>query len=233
MTILSVVKNVCLAVGIDVPDAVMSNSDREMQEMVRVANDMAAHIRDVEYDWQALQQINTITGDGVTDAWDLPEDYARMNTKSALWSSRWTWGLEKINSTDEWLELIATGFVPVTGQWIIYGNQLHVLPVIQISEIVRFVYISNLIVKQQGGALVTGFTADTDTFRLSERVLELGMIWKWNSNKGKPDDDEQDAFDQALYTAMNNDKGSKPVISGNSRKRFDARTAFPYRVGGA
>lgn len=233
MTILSVVQNACLAVGVDVPDAVMTNQDREVLEMVRIANDTAAYIRDVEYDWQALQKIHTLTGDGVTEAWDLPEDYARMNTKSTLWSSRWSWGFEHVTSTDDWLEMIATGFIPVSGQWSIFGGQMHILPVLTDTETAQFVYITNLIVKQQGGALVDTFGADTDTCRLSERMLELGIIWKWKAQKKLPSDDEENDFNRALYTAMNNDKGSKPVVSGNSRKRFNGvKTALPYTVGG-
>lgn len=233
MTILSVVQNVALTVGIERPDVVMTSDDREMQEMRRVANQVARRIRDAEFDWQALQVIKTITGDGVTSAFDLPPDYARMTTKAGLWSSRWTWGMSQVSSTDEWLEMLATGFVPVTGQWAIFGDKLNILPALSVTDMVRFVYITNLIVRSKTGAYQESFVADDDTFRLSENALELGMIWLWRDSKGQASDDDETSFNRALYTAMNNDKGSKPIVSGNGRRASrSAKTAFPYRVGG-
>jgi len=233
MTILSVVQNVCLAVGLDKPDVVLSSTDREMQEMVRIANEVAIRIRDAEFDWQSLQAIKTLTGDGVSEAFALPDDYGRMQMTARLWSSRWTWSLEHITNTDRWLETLAVPVVPVSGQWTIYGDQIHILPVCKSTETVRFFYISKNVVKPAVGSNKPSFTVDSDTFRLSERVLELGMIWQYRSQKGVASDDDEANFDRALYTAMNNDSGSKPVVSGNSRKRAPGvKTAFPYTVGG-
>ncbi|MBY3597568.1 phage adaptor protein [Rhizobium bangladeshense] len=231
MTILSVVQNVCLAVGLQKPDAVMSSTDREMLELVRLAGDVAADIRDAEFDWQALQVIKDFNGDGVTAAFDLPDDYARMKTKATLWSSRWLWGMEHITDTDEWLELLTLPYVAVSGQWIIYGDQLHILPVLDAADTLKFVYISNLIVKPASGPNKVAFDADTDTFRLSERALELGMIYRYRDQKGVASDGDQAAYDHAVYTAMNNDKGSKPVVSGNPRRTFsNVQRAFPFKV---
>ncbi len=233
MSILSVVQNVCLAVGLDKPDVVLSSTDREMQEMVRIANEVALRIRDAEFDWQTLQVIKTIQGDGVSEAFDLPDDYARMLTKASLWSSRWSWGLCHVTSPDEWLEMQVVPYIPVSGQWIIYADQIHILPICQSTETLKFFYISRNVVKPVSGSNKPLFTLDDDTFRLSERVLELGMIWQYRSQKGVASDDDETNFDRALYTAMNNDKGSKPVVSGNARRRFPGvKTAFPYTVGG-
>jgi hypothetical protein len=231
MTILSVAQNVCLAVGLDKPDVVMSSTDREIMELVRIANDVAILIRDAEFDWQVLQGIHTIAGDALADAFDLPEDYARMTTKGTLWSSRWTWGMNQVESIDKWLEMQVTPYVSVTGDWIIYGDQLHILPVMASTETVKFPYISDLTVKDDAGNKQNVFSTDTDTFRLSERALELGMIWKWKEQKGQPISEEENDYSRALYTAMNNDGGSKKVVSGNARRRFDGvKPAYPFVV---
>jgi hypothetical protein len=232
MTLLSVVQNVCLVVGLAKPDQVAASTDREMQEMMRVANEVAIRIRDAEFDWQALQVQTTLTGDGTAVDFNLPEDYARMPTKASIWSSRWSWSLQQVPSTDAWLELQAVPVMAVVGRWITFADQMHILPAMATGETAKFFYISGLIVKPSNGSNKALFDADTDTFRLSERVLELGMIWQWRSQKGQLGQDDEDNYSRALYTAMNNDNGSKPIVSGNARVRFrDARTAFPYTVG--
>lgn len=230
MSLLSVVQNVCLAVGLTRPDVVMTSQDREMLEMMRLANEVAIQIRDAEFDWQALTKVYTFTGDGLAEAFALPSDYARMPTKGRIWSSRWSWEIQKIGNIDDWLELISVPIQPVTGQWTIYGDEMHILPIMDVTETIRYPYISNLIVKPATGAYQTGFVADNDTFRLSEHALELGMIWAYRSQKGVASDDDEMNFNKALYTAMNNDKGSKPVISGNTRRFDDAKFAFPFKV---
>lgn len=230
MTILSVVQNVCLAVGLTRPDVVMTSQDREMLEMVRLANEVAIRMRDAEFDWQSLTQVYTFMGDGTAEAFALPSDYARMPTLGRIWSSRWSWEIQKIGSIDDWLELISVPIQPVTGQWIIYSDQMHILPVMSNTETIRYPYISNLIVKPAAGVNQPRFVTDTDTFRLSEHALELGMIWAYRSQKGVASDDDENNFNEALYTAMNNDKGSKPVISGNTRRFDDAKFAFPFKV---
>lgn len=231
MTILSVVQNVALAVGIEYPDSVFSSDDRTMLEMQRVVNDVAIRIRDIEFDWQALQAISTTTGNAADEAFDLPTDYFRMTLVGNLWSSRWSWGINKVPSIDEWLEMQAVPYVSVSGDWIIYGDQLHVLPVMASGETARFTYIRNTIVRQSGGALATSFTADTDSFVLNERLLELGVIWQWKARKGVPAEDHEENYNRALYDAMTRDKGAKPVISGNPRHYRGVKTAFPYKVG--
>lgn len=230
MSLLSVVQNACLAVGLTRPDVVITSQDREMQEMVRLANDVAIRIRDAEFDWQALTKVFSFNGDGTAEAFALPSDYARMPTSGRIWSSRWSWEIQKVGNIDNWLQLISVPIQPVTGQWIIFGDQMHILPVMDGTETIRYPYISNLIVKPTTGENQTAFVADTDTFRLSEHALELGIIWAYRSQKGVASDDDEQNYNKALYTAMNNDKGSKPVISGNTRRFDDAKFAFPFKV---
>ncbi|MCZ7488539.1 hypothetical protein [Rhizobium rhizogenes] len=230
MSILSVVQNVCLAVGLTRPDVVMSSQDREMTEMVRLARDVSIRIRDAEFDWQTLTKVFSFNGDGTAEAFALPSDYSRMPTSGRVWSSRWSWEIQKVGNIDDWLQLISVPIQPVTGQWIIFSDQMHILPVMDATETIRYPYISNLIVKSSAGDEQTGFVADTDTFRLSEYALELGMIWAYRSQKGVASDDDEQNYNKALYTAMNNDKGSKPVISGNTRRFDDAKFAFPFKV---
>lgn len=231
MTILSVIQNVSLAVGIEKPDTAMSSTEREIMEMVRIARDAAIMIRDVEFDWQALQKLQTYTGNGVAEAFDLPADYARMPTTATLWSSRWTWGMSQVVGVDAWLEMQVTPYVSVTGDWIIYGDQLHILPVMAGTETVKFFYISNEIVKKEDNTREAFFTDDADTFRLCERTLELAIIFKWKELKGQPISEEENDYLRALYNAMNRDGGSKPVVSGNARRRFDSvKPAYPFKV---
>jgi hypothetical protein len=232
MTVLSVVSNACLVLGIDQPDVLMTNTDREYQELARLVNDTARMIAE-DYDWQLLQKVATITGNAVDEGFNVPSDYDRMVQPASIWSNRWSWSITKISSTDEWLAMQVTPYTYTFGNWIIYGDQFHILPVMAASEITKFFYISDLIVKDAGGVPKVAFTADTDVFRLDERLLELGVIWRSKKDKGLPFDVAKAEYDDLLMKKAKRDSGSQAVVSGNGRfSNRDARTAFPTTVGG-
>lgn len=233
MTVLSVVQNVCLVVGLDKPDQVFASTDREMQEMGRLANEIADRLM-LGFDWQALQVINTYTGDDVSEGHALPDDYDRMVEGASLWSSRWTWAFNHITSPDTWLEYQVVPYTFVNGNWMIYGGEFHVLPVMASTETAKFFYISNEVVSGSGGSTKAEFDADTDSLRIDEKLLELGMIWQWRANKGLPYQEDMANFERRLNKRMKSDAGSNPIVSGNKGfnwKRSGA-WAFPQTVGG-
>lgn len=233
MTVLQVCQSVALVVGLDKPDVVFSSTDREMQEMARLANEIADRLM-LGYDWQCLQTLKTYTGDDVAEAHDLPDDYDRMVEDASMWSSRWTWAFNHITSIDTWLEYQVVPYTFVNGNWIIFGDQVHVLPVMASTETLKFFYISENIVQSSGGSAKAAFTADDDSFRIDEKLLELGMIWQWRANKGVPYAEDMTNFEKRLNKRMTKDAGSNPIVSGNKGfnwKRSGA-WAFPQTVGG-
>lgn len=228
MSILGVCQNVSLVIGLDKPSQVFASTEREHLELGRLANACAEMIRNV-HDWQALKVLKTYTGDDTSETFALPDDYDRMEAGASLWSSRWKWDFTHILSTDQWLEYQVVPYTFVNGNWIIYGGDFHVLPVMESTENVKFFYISKYAVN---GTTQELFTADTDTFDLSERLLELAMIWAWKSDKGLPSEKALADYNEKLGKEVMKDGGSKPVVSGNpAPTRFRGGWAFPQTVG--
>src|SRR4249919_160612 len=89
MTILSVTKDVCLAVGVAVPQSVFSGitGNRTMQEMLSLANEMAQRIAYDTRDWSKFKKTLTLSGTGSTTAFDLPPDFKRMTLTANVWRS--------------------------------------------------------------------------------------------------------------------------------------------------
>lgn len=231
MAILDVVSRVCLVTGLDVPTQVFSSTDREMLEMQRLANDIAQRILE-SYDWQELMVLQTETGNGIDETFPMPSDFERMYKTSSMWSSRWTWALNHIPDVDTWLEYQVVPYTFVNGNWIIYGGQLHVLPVMASTETLKYWYVSNNMVLASNASLKSQFDADDDTFRLNEKLLELGMIWQWRANKGLPYAEDMANYEKKLSQVMDDNGGSKPIISGQyPRYARKGIWAFPAIVG--
>jgi hypothetical protein len=234
MTILDVCQRVALVTALEKPDIVFSSADREMEELARLANEMATRIAG-DHDWQVLQKIATITGDDTAEAHGLPADYARMLRTASLWSSRWSWAFNHISDPDLWLEYQTVPYTFVNGNWIIYGNEMHILPVMGSTETVKYWYISNQVVTASGGTRKAEFTADSDTFVLGERLLELGMIWQWRANKGLPYAEDMKNYEIEFNKRTKHEAGSASVVSGRPHSGKSARGlwAFPQTVGNA
>lgn len=232
MTILSVVKDVCLSIGLEQPSALFSNTDREYQELASLSNEMARRIMQ-SYDWQALKIIATFMGDGTVDSFDMPTDYDRMVEGNAIWSSRWVWSLGHVSDVNTWLDMVVTNFVPVNGNWIVYGEQFHFLPAMSDGETVKFFYVSKRYARDKDGIIKDAFSADDDTFRLSEYLLKLAIIWRWRAMKSLPYEEDLQDYEIELARLMRKDSGSQGVVSGNRLAASrDVKLAWPGRISG-
>lgn len=229
MTLLSVCQDVAKVIAIDVPSIVASSTERELVELLSVANMMAERISK-GHEWQLLSRIATITGDGAAEDFDLPPDYDRMLVKSQLWSSSLETALTPITDLDRWLELDVQTFDFVINAWTIYGGQMHVKPALSTGVTAKYFYQSSLIVAQQSGGNKVSFTADTDEFRLSEELLKLGMIWQWRANKGLPYAEDMVNYEQLLARLVSRDKGSRMLRIGRARLPSDVTVAYPQAI---
>lgn len=229
MTALSVAKEVAKKVGIAVPDELASSTDREHVELLSVMNEMAERIAR-GHEWQVLNTIATITGDGTTEAHDLPSDYDRMLTKSQVWTSSLETPLTPISSRDRWLQLDIQSFDFVINAWILYGGQINIKPALASGVTAKYFYQSNLIVSPESGSNKTTFTADTDTFRLDEQLLKLGVIWQWRENKGLPYAEDMQNYEILLARRVAQDKGSRMLRVGRVRYPMDVNISYPQAI---
>lgn len=230
MTILSVVKDVALKVGLEEPDAIYTATNRDMQEMKALISEVVTDILEC-HDWQVLRTIVTVTGDGSSEGHSLPTDYERMFMGTNMWSSRWTWAMQHITDPDEWLEYLVVPYTFVNGNWMLFQNFVQILPTMEATETVRYWYISNGICSPAVGDPKPAFTADDDTFRIKEKLITLGLVWKWRAKKGQPYAEDMATYEALKAYMIDKDGGSKPIVSGNVRPIRGKHYAFPQTVG--
>src|SRR5262249_24089164 len=128
MSLLSVVQAVCPVVGVTVPTSVFAQltSNRTMQEMVALANEMAQRICYDTREWTLLKLQATYKGDGAALPFNLPTNFKRMLKTANVWRS--TSSLQPmtfIPDLDVWTQRRSAGWESAWGEWIIYGGQIH------------------------------------------------------------------------------------------------------------
>jgi len=218
MTLLTVTRDVCAAVGVMVPQTVFGgiNSNRTMQEMVALADEMAQRIAYDLRDWTVLRTTATYVGDGVTTSFALPADFKRMLLTSNVWRSTSTQEpMMFVSDVDEWVRRRSFNESGAWGEWILMGGRLHIAPAMGVGVSARHSYLDKNCIALASGGLSDRFTDDVDSFRLDERLLKLGMIWQWMANKGSPYAEPMGTYSDAIANAMGHDQPA-PIIIGRT-----------------
>lgn len=230
MTLLSALQSASIRLIGRRPTAFFSATGVFEQKLVDLSNEVAQDIMASE-DWQVLTKIYNITGDGVTENFPLPADYDGMLLNSDIQNLQdWAWGYEHITDINDFIFRRARGFEPFPGAWILYGNQFQFTPAPAVGNSASFPYTSKYYATDSGGTPKAAFTADTDLFLISDRLLTLGLIWRYRENEKLDYTGDMEAFQKAIDELMNKDKGSQ-IIRGGRRLIGNFSYAYPWTLG--
>lgn len=205
---------------------VFASTDTIAVEMADLANEVAADIAK-SHDWRGLTKINGIVSDG-SEAYYLPTDYDRMLVSAEVDDANsWFWGYEPFDNVNDWLRFKSGTYSVISpGGWIILDGQVQFYPAPNGSA--QFPYISNQWAIDEDGGRKSAFTSDNDVFVLDERLLTLGLIWKWKAQKGYDYSEEMASYELALGQAQARDKGAR-VLRVSGRPRYSGRLAYSGR----
>lgn len=227
MTVLSACAEAAIELNQTEPTALFSSTGRFEKELRLQANRAAVAIAQA-YDWQKLLVLGTFTGDGTAEAFDVPDDYDRMPKKGKLHSSSWqTSTFRKAKDLDEWLYLKDTSLSATPGSWVVIGGQFNVFPAMAVGETARYYYITKNIISGDKPL----FTADDDTFLLNERLLTLGIVWRWRKQKRLDYAEDLKDFEIAMSEEIGKDRGSNIITVGRQRMPGNATIAYPGVLG--
>lgn len=228
MTVLSAAQTASRLMGKSPPTSLFNSgvTDSYALELAAIAQESATAIAR-NHDWRKFATLGTMTGDGSTTSFSLPSDYDRMPKKAELWSSSDNAPLLAARDLDHWLDLQLSDFVGGSDVWIMLGGTIQIRNAPASGELIKFYYQSNLIITPNTGSNKTAFTLDDDTFRLSERLLQLDMIWRWRSMKKLDYAEEMQNFEIAQAQEIVNDKGARILSLGAPRMPADGEIAYP------
>ena len=241
MTLLSVIKDVCAVVGVQLPTSVFSGitGNRTMQEMLALATETAQAIAYDTRDWTRLKTSVTYAGDGHTvsgvttgtSAFNLPANYKRMLLSANVWRSLSTMTPSRfIPDIDEWMQRRARNWNEQPyGEWTMYGGQIHLWPIMPVGESSYFAYLDKNCIGLSSGGQGDAFLNDLDNFLIDERLLRLGMIWRWKADKGSSYAEDMGTYETALAMVSGHDSPA-PTIVGRNPISSSVRVAYPYPV---
>lgn len=232
MSILSACQQAAMRLVGQKPAAIISSEETIAVELAALAQESCVDIMKA-HDWQELTEFHTITGDGATEAFDLPSDYDRQVMATEFYDpDTWCWDFFHVTDYGQWLRYKNGGFALITpGVWTIRKNQFHFLPTPPSGQSAEFIYISNKIYRAANGTTKTGITQDDDSFVLDERLLTLALMWRWKELKQMEYGEDLRNYDLALSQAMSRDKGARRIRTRRIGLTRNWRTAYPWSLG--
>lgn len=187
MTALAIVQALAKNVGISIPIAVYTSSNRDDREVVQLLNEVGEEVAR-RVDWGALQQSTTLTGDGTYKTFTLPADFDRICRGAAVLTG--TTPLRALTQA-EWRTLAGVEGTP--RYFLLEGSSITLWPYLATGETVTVNYQST-----DWASTGSTFTADDATGVVDEDLLLKGLIARWRRTKGVSYQDFEAEYEATL-----------------------------------
>jgi hypothetical protein len=221
MTILSVVRDVCDRIGVVKPSAAFSSADLQIVQIISLAQQEGKELAK-RHDWQVLTKEQTFSATAAEiQASAIPTDFDRF-INDTVYNRTQTRKLEGPLTAQEWQynrSVVATTIIQAFRQ---RGDDLLITPTPTAGDTIAFEYVAKNWCQSEALTAQSAWALDTDTGLLSEELMTLGTIWRWQKAKGLDYAESYRTYEmQVAQVAMR--EGAKPVLNMGSRSSNSAR----------
>lgn len=227
MSLLTIATNAARALNISIPTTVIGNTDLNAALLLRLAQEEGEELCR-RHDWQALTTEKTFTTLAATLQPALPADFDHMLYDGELWNRTQSLRYVPRTSSRDWQTLQVTTASGIIGFWRLWRGGLYIYPAPTAGETAAYEYQSNYFVDiAAGGSPKATWTIDTDVGLIPERLMTLGIIWRWKQIKGMAYAEELATYERELERAAARDRGAGIVQMPNT----DAADDYPPTPG--
>jgi hypothetical protein len=206
MTLLSMIRSASRIVINQTPSVVATATDATTLLLLELAQEEGKQL--ARYgDWRALRAektFTTVAAETQTDT-PIPTDWAGF-IDDTFWNRSRRMRMYGPATPEEWQRWTAGSTFPVTGTFYLRGTSLLIQPTPTAGDTVAYEYRSSNWCQSAGGTGQTAWAADTDTGLLDERLMGLGVIWRYRQNRGLDWQTDYDKYTFEVQQALAADK---------------------------
>ena len=212
MTLLTTVQTACELLTIPSPDTVMGNTDYQVAQLRGLLKVVGVDLLD-KHDWAPLITAATFTcGASNAQTGYPPAAFERMSDGSEMWNDTTNWRIDGPVTAQEWTALLVQSVATLPQHWRMIDGVFNIYAP-KSGDTIRYEYISKYWILQSGTTPADAFLADTDTFKLPELLLSLGLVWRWKQAKGVDYAEDLETFNSKLAASVKKDKGGLQTIT--------------------
>lgn len=183
MTLLSLIRDVCAEIGLPRPSAAFAATDPTIRALMVHAQEEGASLSRMG-PWQALRKEKTFTSLAQEEQTAMiATDLARF-VDGTFWNRSRRRPLRGPVSAYEWQRIKASTTSPVSDTFAVRGNAILINPAPPAGQTFAYEYQSVNWCEASGGTDQSAWAADTDVGLLPERLMKLGIVWRFKAARG-------------------------------------------------
>lgn len=216
--------------GLPAPQNIINSLDPNTRLLLRLAQQEGRELAR-RHDWQALKVDYTFASTASEQQPAFPADFDRLLPQGELWDR--TANLRYAGPVDDmtWGRLKGAAVnVAVPGYWRLLGGRLYLLPAPPAGHTLALPYMSSNWAESNNGTPKDSFTADTDKARIPERLIALGIVWRFKRAKGLDYADDMATYEREVERATARDRGLGPLILGKPRRDLMPPYTWPGTI---
>lgn len=183
MSLLTLVQKAAVRVGLAKPSVVATATDPGTQQLLEFAQEEGDQLARFG-DWRVLRKektFTTVAAETQTDT-PIPSDLGAFIDQT-FWNRSRRERLYGPVSPETWQKWKATSTFPVTDTFCLRGTSWLMAPTPLAGQTIAYEYRSKNWCQSSGGTGQDAWAADTDTGVLSERLMLMGVVWRYKQAK--------------------------------------------------
>jgi hypothetical protein len=215
MSLLTIVQGVYKRLSFTAPTTVLTSNDPLVLLMGQLAQDVGDELAE-RWDWQVLKNSAvpaSFVGTGSQTLFPLPADWKAFTPNEKMFSSAFTgYPLVGPMKDETFVQAKANGLAVTPSMWRRVGNNIEFFPALGASETVTYSYASKYwVVALDGVTKKAAFTLDNDSSILPERLIQLGVLWRFKRYKGLDYGAEYSDYENSFAALKGKDNAERTI----------------------
>lgn len=212
MSLLTICQDAADEVGINKPSAIAGvASNEDARKLFRLANKIGNRLMK-NFVWKELTEEQTYTAvAGSEQTSILPSDFDRF-VPETMWDRTNDIHIVGPIKAVEWQGYQAVSNTSVARKFYHRGSSIYMASDMDGGESLAFEYVTKNWAEDSSGTDQAKFEADTDTAKLDEELITLGVVYEYLKSKGLPTGEARHDYIKYFRTLRGNDKPSGGVI---------------------
>jgi hypothetical protein len=208
---LSTIQTTAAWVGVRQPTTVVNSTDVQVQQLYALCNEELEEMSK-GFQWQVLTKgYSFVTTATAIQATAIPSDWSSF-VPETMWNQSMAWPIMGPLSEQDWQNIQANlPAGPIPTYYRMIENTYYLTPTPTAGQTVAYSYVSLNCVLSNLGAEQTSYLADTDTAKISERIISLGTRWRFKAAKGLDYAEDLRTYEREKAIMQGKDRGMKNI----------------------
>lgn len=217
MSLLTLVRAACDRIGLARPSTVISATDQTTRTLMAFATEEGENLAAV-HPWQQLRKEGSFTTVAAAlQTSSIPDDWLRF-VNETWWNRSTKRPLYGPLTPQAWQEVNAWTSSPVVDSFMVRAGSIYISPTPTAGQSVYYEYVSKKWVVSSASYYET-FQADADTTLVPEKLITLGVVWRFKQSKGLAWEGDYGKYETQLKQAMMDDQPSAIFNMSGYRER--------------